>query len=221
MNSRIATLLSRPFTKARDPMAGFFALRRTSFREADELNPIGYKIGLELMVKCRCKQVREVPIRFNNRLHGESKLNLKEQLNYLRHLVRLAQYRLRSLPRLMKFLMVGASGSAVDLTVFWMWLLFLPLPVARAVAIWMAMTWNFCWNRRWTFVEAHTGGVLRQYVLFCSACLIGALLSWGTCVGLWALVPLFSEHPVLAAAIGVVVGVAFNYVSSCRIVFRN
>lgn len=93
LNSRIATLLARPFTSVTDPMAGFFALRRSTFTRADQLNPIGYKIGLELLVKCRCRKVVEVPIHFQNRLHGATKLTAKEQLNYLRHLCRLFRYK--------------------------------------------------------------------------------------------------------------------------------
>ncbi len=92
-NSKIATLLARPLTSAKDPMAGFFALSRDTFIQADALNPIGYKIGLELIVKCGCKSVREVPIHFADRRFGESKLTIKEQLNYLKHLWRLAAYK--------------------------------------------------------------------------------------------------------------------------------
>jgi dolichol-phosphate mannosyltransferase len=92
LNSKVATLMARPFTKARDPMAGFFALSRAVFERADGLSPIGYKIGLELIVKCDCRDVREVPIQFADRKLGESKLSLKEQLNYLKHLKRLADY---------------------------------------------------------------------------------------------------------------------------------
>jgi dolichol-phosphate mannosyltransferase len=94
LNSKIATLLAWPFTSARDPMAGFFALSRAAFvRGEKRLNPIGYKIGLELMVKCGCKNVREVPIHFEDRKHGTSKLSFKEQLRYLQHLGRLFVYR--------------------------------------------------------------------------------------------------------------------------------
>jgi dolichol-phosphate mannosyltransferase len=89
LNSRLATWLATPLTRAADPMAGFFGLRRETFEAAEQLNPIGYKIGLELMVKCRCQRVVEVPIHFANRKCGTSKLNLREQLNYIRHLARL------------------------------------------------------------------------------------------------------------------------------------
>lgn len=93
INSQVATLLARPFTSARDPMAGFFALTKESLENAAKLNPVGYKIGLELIVKCNCQQVREEPIHFSDRRAGESKLSLKEQLNYLRHLGRLAWFK--------------------------------------------------------------------------------------------------------------------------------
>lgn len=89
LNSKVATLLARPFTDAKDPMAGFFAFRRSLLDRADPLDPVGYKIGLELIVKCRCRNVQEVPIRFSNRQRGKSKLTLKEQLRYLQHLHRL------------------------------------------------------------------------------------------------------------------------------------
>jgi dolichol-phosphate mannosyltransferase len=96
LNSKAATLLAWPLARVADPMAGFFALPRSLFANAAPLDPIGYKIGLELLVKCRCRRVAEVPIHFRNRLHGQSKLSLREQVNYLRHLGRLYRFRLTS-----------------------------------------------------------------------------------------------------------------------------
>jgi dolichol-phosphate mannosyltransferase len=93
LNSRVATWLARPFTSAMDPMAGFFALPRTVFDRAAELNPVGYKIALELIVKCRCRDIQEVPIHFVDRRFGSSKLSFKEQLNYLQHLKRLSDFK--------------------------------------------------------------------------------------------------------------------------------
>jgi len=93
LNSQVATLLARPFTSVKDPMSGFFALPRTTFESACDLNPIGYKIGLELMVKCNLFCVEEIPIHFENRQFGESKLTLTEQKKYLRHLWRLFIYK--------------------------------------------------------------------------------------------------------------------------------
>lgn len=90
LNSWVATALCRPLVgRVTDPMAGFFALRRDTFAQADPLDPIGYKIGLELICRCRCRHVREVPISFANRARGQSKLSLDQQARYLVHLGRL------------------------------------------------------------------------------------------------------------------------------------
>jgi dolichol-phosphate mannosyltransferase len=94
LNSQVATLLARPLTRIRDPMSGFFALPRTVFERALAPNPLGYKIGLELLVRCGCHEVREVPIHFSNRTRGESKLTLHQQLLYVRHLARLYRFKL-------------------------------------------------------------------------------------------------------------------------------
>jgi dolichol-phosphate mannosyltransferase len=90
LNSYVATLLCRPLAgRIHDPMAGFFVLERDTFLRADRLDPIGYKIGLELICRCRCRHVVEVPIVFQDRVKGESKLNLEQQARYLMHLDRL------------------------------------------------------------------------------------------------------------------------------------
>jgi dolichol-phosphate mannosyltransferase len=94
LNSRIATLLARPLTKISDPMSGFFAMPRAVFERAHEPSPLGYKIGLELLVRCNCRNVTEIPIHFANRTRGESKLTAKQQLLYVRHLARLYRFKL-------------------------------------------------------------------------------------------------------------------------------
>lgn len=73
-------------------IAGFFALCRETFETTAPLDPVGYKIGLESIVKSGCRNVVEVPIHFHNRLHGQSKLSLREQVNYLLHLARLYEF---------------------------------------------------------------------------------------------------------------------------------
>lgn len=96
LNSWVATLLARPLTSLRDPMSGFFALHRRTLDQAAELNPIGYKIALELLVKARCQRVREVPIHFDQRQAGKSKLTVGQQLQYLQHVLRLYWFRIAS-----------------------------------------------------------------------------------------------------------------------------
>jgi dolichol-phosphate mannosyltransferase len=95
VNSWAATLLARPLTSTSDPMAGFFCLSRKTWRRACAagLSPIGYKIGLEILIKARCKKVVEIPIDFSDRQHGKSKLTARQQAEYLVHLTRLYRFR--------------------------------------------------------------------------------------------------------------------------------
>jgi dolichol-phosphate mannosyltransferase len=87
-----ATRLAKPLTGVGDPMSGFFAVRRDAV-EIDRLTPVGYKIALEVLVKCRPVPVREVPFEFGPRLAGTSKLDRRQMGQYLRHLARLYVWR--------------------------------------------------------------------------------------------------------------------------------
>jgi dolichol-phosphate mannosyltransferase len=220
INSKASTLMAKPLTSACDPMAGFFCLRRNTFLSAAEtLNPIGYKIGLELIVKCSCQKVAEVPISFSDRLHGESKLSLREQLNYLRHLKRLYEYRFRDKAYFAQFVLVGTSGMLVDFLVFALLLLTMSTPVARALAIWAAMTWNFWLNRNLTFSYARVHSVLRQYLGFCGSCFLGAVINWSASLALCTWTAYFAEHKLSAALVGVLAGTVSNYLICRHFVF--
>ena len=87
-----ATLLGRLIVPAArltpDPMSGYFLLRREVV-EGVALDPVGYKILLEVLARGAVKRVAAVPYTFETRQHGTSKLGLREQVHYLRHLLRL------------------------------------------------------------------------------------------------------------------------------------
>ncbi len=83
-----AAILARPLVSVKDPMSGFFAVRR-SVLSRGTLAPVGYKIGLEVLVKCRPDPVVELPIVFRPRTAGESKLGSGEIAQYVRHVARL------------------------------------------------------------------------------------------------------------------------------------
>ena len=88
LNSRVATSLAFPLVNCSDPMSGFFATDRRVLPDLQQLQPIGYKIALELMVRGQLR-VKELPIDFRDRSVGSSKMNWRQQLNFLRHLYRL------------------------------------------------------------------------------------------------------------------------------------
>jgi dolichol-phosphate mannosyltransferase len=220
-NSRVASLLAWGLTSAGDPMAGFFALRSTTFEEAKNVNPLGYKIGLELIVRCECQKVTEVPIVFNDRVHGESKLNLHQQVLYLQHLGRLYSAKYARLAQAVKFGLVGLSGMVVDLFIFMMMLQVTNFAVARVIGIMAAITWNFSLNRRITFRTDTHVPLLRQFGKYCGACAMGASVNWTVSLALCTSVPWFEANPAIAAGLGVVCGAFGNYLLCCRWVFRG
>lgn len=222
LNSRVATLLARPFTRAQDPLSGFFALRRATFEAAQDLNPIGYKIGLELIVKARCEFIKEVPIRFSDRKLGESKLTFAEQLRYLQHLRRLFIYRYGGWAHFMQFAVVGGMGTLVNLAVLTLLhLVRVPLNICVAAAILTAMVFNFGLNRRFTFSYARDGSIARQFLGFAGASSLGALINYAVTllfIHQWAIM---ERVPQLAALVGIAAGMAINFGISRHLVFRK
>lgn len=95
--SRVATLLAHltvPRSRAvKDPMSGYFALKRGVLESVRVHSPIGYKLLLTILAKGRYSKVKEVPMVFRRRLRGESKLDQREVLTYLKLLLNLLKQR--------------------------------------------------------------------------------------------------------------------------------
>ncbi len=93
VTSLVACMLAWPLTPIRDITSGFILVKREAL-EGVELDPIGFKIGLEVAAKAKYGKALEVPYVFTDRIVGESKLNGKEIANYLRQLRRIYATRL-------------------------------------------------------------------------------------------------------------------------------
>jgi dolichol-phosphate mannosyltransferase len=220
LNSRVATLLARPFTSIEDPMSGFFALSRATYARADHLNPIGYKIGLELLVKCRCKRVTEVPIAFADRILGESKLTAREQLRYLQHIRRLFLYKYGTWSEVVQFVFVGASGVLVNLAAITA-LLKLGTSVGVSVAggIVVSIVTNFLLNRRFTFSHSKSGHMPTQFLSYLVSVSFGALTNYLVALLLLHLFPRLA--PQIASLGGILVATAVNFVALKFVVFKR
>ena len=79
--SEAARLPARPLTTIKDITSGFFMLKR-SVIEGVKLNPIGFKICLEIITKGKYKNPTEVPIIFADRQGGRSKMGVVEIAEY-------------------------------------------------------------------------------------------------------------------------------------------
>jgi dolichol-phosphate mannosyltransferase len=80
--SRVACLMGNVLVPVRDATSGFFALRR-SVVDGVKLNPIGFKIGFEVIARGRYRRVVEVPYTFRDREIGASKFGRREIGQYL------------------------------------------------------------------------------------------------------------------------------------------
>lgn len=125
-----------------DPMSGLFAVRARSL-EVGDLQPHGYKILLELLVRNRPGRIVEVPYTFQDRHAGESKSTVAEGLRFLRHLALLRFGAQRT--RMLGFALIGASGLIPNQFVLWMLahvagVHYLP---AAILANLVAVGWNF------------------------------------------------------------------------------
>ena len=223
LNSVIATLLARPLTAVRDPMSGFFAMRKADFDRAQELNPVGYKIALELIVKCSFENVGEVPIHFTDRVHGESKLTFREQLKYIKHLRRLYLHRFANAMYLAQFMVVGASGVVVNLAVLsLLQLMGLAEAICLAGGIAVSVVTNFLLNRRFTFSYARDGHMGKQFLGFLGASAVGAGVSFTVSLLLRTQVLETVSYGLhLAALGGIASGMIFNYLGNRFLVFRK
>ncbi|MDQ2680180.1 MAG: polyprenol monophosphomannose synthase [Candidatus Eremiobacteraeota bacterium] len=94
ITSQVAIMLAKPLTPVKDITSGFFLVRRDAIDGVD-LDPIGFKIGLEVIAKGHYGNVLEVPYVFTDRIAGESKLNQKEIINYLKQLGKIYSSKLR------------------------------------------------------------------------------------------------------------------------------
>jgi dolichol-phosphate mannosyltransferase len=74
--------------RAKDPMSGFFLVRRRAIAEI-AFQKSGFKLLLEVLVRARLHSVKEVPFAFGLRSRGSSKAGLKVGWDYARLLLRL------------------------------------------------------------------------------------------------------------------------------------
>ena len=175
-----------------DPMSGYFMVRRSAIAGAT-LNPVGYKILLEIIGRGKVDQVAEVGYVFCERKEGESKVTWKQYIDYIHHLVRLRLStgkvgRLRRkvnfpIGRFVRFGFVGFSGVFVDLTVFHLLRTVIHLGLTRSTILsaGVAIVNNFLWNDLWTFSDISQGQRalhqrFKRLLKFSAVCLAGVIL---------------------------------------------
>jgi dolichol-phosphate mannosyltransferase len=195
-----------------DPMSGFFIVRLATFEQfAHRLSGIGFKILLDIVLSAGpALRIGEVPYRFGQREHGESKLDIVVGLEYFELLVDKHLGNVVNV-RFVLFAMIGALGVGVHLLILSALLKLAGLSFAagQAIATFIVMILNFVLNNSVTYRDRRLKGwrFWSGLVTFCLACGLGVAAN----------VAIASEafrHGVpwvLAAVIGLLFTAVWNY----------
>ncbi|MBD2626332.1 glycosyltransferase [Trichormus variabilis] len=178
-----------------DPMSGYFMVRRSAIANTT-LNPVGYKILLEVIGRGNVREIAEAGYVFRERTEGESKVTSKQYVEYIHHLVRLRLSTGRigkirrkvnfPVGRFLRFGAVGLSGVFVDMAILYLLsdptTLAWPLTRSKILAGEIAIFNNFLWNDAWTFADVsmqQKGWKLRlkRFLKFNVICLAGLVLN--------------------------------------------
>ena len=222
--SKLATDCARRITRTdvKDPMSGFFMIRRGLIDQfAPTLSNEGFKILFDILVTTREADLRiaELPYGFRTREAGSSKFDLRNTVDFAALI--LAKLTHNKVPlRFFSFLLVGASGVAVQLAVLGQCLAAgLSFPLAAAAATLASMTSNFLLNNVLTYRDQRVQGwhIIPALLAFYAVCSIGALSNVG--VSSW----LYSQRPIwwLAGIAGSVVGAVWNFTGSSVLVWKR
>jgi dolichol-phosphate mannosyltransferase len=222
--SRLATRLSRLVSRAdlKDPMSGFFIIRRTVFMEAvRNLSSVGFKILLDLFASSpRPLVFREVPYGFRSRKAGESKLDSTVMWDYLMLLMDklIGKY----IPiRFLSFLIIGGFGVVVHMAVLATALkgIDLSFEVSQTAATVVAMTTNFFLNNMLTYRDLRLRGWqnLRGLLTFYAVCGLGAAANVGVAGFIFGL----NYRWWFAGIVGIIIGSVWNYVATATFTWRR
>jgi dolichol-phosphate mannosyltransferase len=208
----LAHMLLPATRRVKDPMSGFFMFNRQVVAQA-QLKPTGYKILLEILMEGKFQGVAEVPYTFGSRIGGESKLNARQQIDYLKHIYSLMR-RKGELLRFIKFCLVGGSGIGVDEGVLYLLsgiARLTPLELASTLSAEAAIITNFILNDVFTFRDRRSPGMKAKLNRLLKFNLV-SLAGLGIKVGIFSLLyNVAGLHYLVANLCGIAVAMLWNY----------
>lgn len=221
--SRFANAMARKLTgtELTDAMSGYFLLRTDQLRkQAQTLSGIGFKIMLDILATAKPQlTVKEFPLKFAERLEGESKLDHGVVLDFVAGLYE--RYFGRFIPtRFALFGTVGGLGVFVHMAALAAFFRtgLASFTLSTAIATVVAMTFNFWLNNLLTYRDQKLSGsesLFFGWLKFCAACAVGALANVAVSSMLEAQGFIWWG----AALIGVVLASVWNYALSSKFVW--
>ncbi len=206
----------------KDPMSGFFMIRREVFLECVyDLSQQGYKVLLDIIASSpRPLRIRELPYRFRNRRAGESKVDVQILVEYGMLLVDKLSGGLVP-PRFVLFAVTGGLGLGVHLTTLYVLkqLVGIHFVPSQGAATLTAMVFNYVVNNTMTYRDVRLRGARfwKGLILFCAICSIGGMAN----IGVAALAYRSSDSWALAGFAGALIGAVFNFAMSSSLIWRS
>jgi len=215
LNSKFGNIVARYVAgiyPVRDCTAGFRCIRSTVLHAVDlstiRTQGYGFQVSLLHAAYICGARIREIPVKFTDRVEGESKLGFKDIVEFIANA---GSIRLRGMETFAKFCTVGLSGVGVNLGIFsLLHAMGLSKYVASPLAIEASILWNFTLNHKWTFSERQTQRrTAIKGLQFNLVSLVALAISFGTFVVLSKLFPEGSPH--LFQVLGIIPATAVNY----------
>mgnify|MGYP001383215386 FL=1 len=213
--SKVGNLLVRyvgGITQVKDCTSGYRAIRASYLKELDfsYLSTRGYSFQSSLIcdLAWRGADISEIPIEFSSRQGGDSKLALRDQIEFLLNIPRLG---FRNLEDFMKYSLVGVSGVFVNLGLYFLLTRYYEISelVAPLIAIESALISNFILNNFWTFGKRITQSRIRvKFVKFHIVSGFSALINYSAFLTLFLV---FGLYDILANLIGIGLAAIVNY----------
>ncbi|MFO0781712.1 MAG: glycosyltransferase family 2 protein [Candidatus Saccharimonadales bacterium] len=235
INSRVANFVARRLVGIQEPVhdltGGFKAIRRDALSQIalKDMRAKGYFFQVNLLHAFLSQgfSVKEVPITFVNRSLGDSKLKLKDIVEFVYSAYKLDPN--APVQKFVRFGLVGASGALVNLGVLSLLvhLTNIDTLLAAAIAIEVSIISNFTLNHRYTFkgygfysvkqTRESLRSLARKLATYNIGVLIGAAVSFLTFALLYQVVGM---HYLPADILAIGAGMIWNYWVSTRYVWR-
>lgn len=209
-------------TQLQDCTSGYRAIRASYLKELDfsYLSTRGYSFQSSLIcdLAWRGANISEIPIEFSSRQGGDSKLALRDQIEFLLNIPRLG---FRNLEDFMKYSLVGVSGVFVNLGLYLFLTRYYEVSevIAPLIAIESAMISNFILNNFWTFGKRITQSRIRvKFIKFHLVSGLSALINYSVFLILFLVFGLFD---ILANLIGIGLAAIVNYLINSNWTWKN
>ena len=229
LQSRIANLSVRLLLGLPNEVTSCFRVytRESALVVVEEVHELNYEflVAATLAIKDHGFKIREVPVIFTDRVHGESKLKTTDAFKWLALILKMFLY--RHLHReesrsFLKFCLVGALGFLVNTGLLWILTdgVGLYYVLSSAISIEASILFNFSLNDTWTFRNRKGLGnsILVRAIRYNLVCIAGALLNLGI---LTLMTEAFGVYYLISNLVGMIAAVLWNYTGSIKWAWRK